>query len=356
MNSSKADAPDAASWGVDQLQLLTALGFGPDSVLMSEPKLFVDLPFLAALQRELMNELGSEDTERTLFHVGAIHGLRDAARIGSVTGPHSVTVCSPLPMRFGRQKTRDGALELAGTWPDQYEAEARLSKLGASERPSCALSSGYTSGWLSGTLGRDVVAVERSCRAAGAEECTFIVREEQAWADEAAGNPDETERPVSKHLPIASLRAVAGDVQNPAMTSPVNASQTTQVEVLPDQMDPDDPSVHIWGPVMVMPFTSPEVCLQTIEMLSTDDATGGVRVVVLDLGGEILDESFGAAAVESLVERVHTWGAEVILTGISPFSEEVIAELQANLLLSRKELPEAIAYAFQIAEAQRHLL
>ena len=114
MNSSKADAPDAASWGVDQLQLLTALGFGPDSVLMSEPKLFVDLPFLAALQRELMNELGGEDTERTLFHIGAIHGLRDAARISSVA-PHTVTVCSPLPMRFGRQKTRDGALELAPT-------------------------------------------------------------------------------------------------------------------------------------------------------------------------------------------------------------------------------------------------
>ena len=44
------------------------------------------------------------------------------------------------------------------------------------------------------------------------------------------------------------------------------------------------------------------------------------------------------------------------MTGISPLSEHVVAELQASHLLSRKDLPEAIAYAFQIAEAQRHLL
>ncbi len=114
--------------------------------------------------------------------------------------------------------------------------------------------------------------------------------------------------------------------------------------------------MHIWGPVMVMPFTGPEAALQTIELLEQDDATRAVRVVVLDLCGVLLDEGFGAAAVERLIEDIQSWGAEVILTGISPLSEEVVAELQATLLLSRKDLPEAIAYAFQIAEAQRHLL
>ena len=77
---------------------------------------------------------------------------------------------------------------------------------------------------------------------------------------------------------------------------------------------------------------------------------------MLDLCGAVLDEAFGAAALENLIENVQSWGAEVILTGISPLSEDVVAELQANLLLSRKDLPEAIAYAFQVAEAQRHLL
>ena len=68
-------------WGLEELQVLAALGFGPDSALMSEPKLFVDCAFLAALQDELHCELGAEEAERAFFHIGLIHGLRDAARI-----------------------------------------------------------------------------------------------------------------------------------------------------------------------------------------------------------------------------------------------------------------------------------
>ena len=107
---------------------------------------------------------------------------------------------------------------------------------------------------------------------------------------------------------------------------------------------------------MVMPFAGPEAALQTIELLGREAPTHQVRVVVLDLCGLVVDEGFGAAALESVVAAVQDWGAEVILTGISPLSEAAVADLQASLLLSRKDLPEAIAYAFQIAEAQRHLL
>jgi hypothetical protein len=47
------------------------------------------------------------------------------------------------------------------------------------------------------------------------------------------------------------------------------------------------------------------------------------------------------------------WGAEPILTGISPLSEPVVADLEKTHLVMRKDLPAAIAAAFQIAEAQR---
>jgi len=345
MPSSRVDVSDPG-WGLDELQLLTALGFGPDSALMSSPKLFVDLPFLAALQRELEDELGATDAARTLFHIGAIHGLRDAARISEGRpGPRAVVECPPLSIRFGTQHGRDGWIELPGGWPDHFEAEARLSKLGAARAPACVLSAGYTSGWLSGTLGRDMVAVECTCRAAGDAACTFVARDEEVALRDAD---------APRRLPLAALRAVAGEVRDAAIAGP--AGPGSLVDVLPTHLDPEDPAVHIWGPVMVMPFTGPETSLHTVEMLSRDDASRGVRVVVLDLCGEMLDEGFGAAAVESLVEQVQSWGAEVVLTGISPLSEVAVAELQTNLLLSRKDLPEAIAYAFQIAEAQRHLL
>ena len=32
---------------------------------------------------ELVDELGEQDAERTLFHIGVIHGLRDADRVGN---------------------------------------------------------------------------------------------------------------------------------------------------------------------------------------------------------------------------------------------------------------------------------
>jgi hypothetical protein len=70
----------------------------------------------------------------------------------------------------------------------------------------------------------------------------------------------------------------------------------------------------------------------------------------------VLDDGLGAAALERVVGEIQSWNAEVILTGVSPLSEETVAELQASHMLTRKDLAEAVAYAFQIADAQRRLL
>ena len=42
--------------------------------------------------------------------------------------------------------------------------------------------------------------------------------------------------------------------------------------------------------------------------------------------------------------------------GVSPLSERVVGELQGSHLVVRKDLPLAIASAFQIAHAQRRFL
>jgi anti-anti-sigma regulatory factor len=348
MRSSEAEESCRQGWGLEELQLLAALGFGPDSALMSDPKLFVDGPFLSALQSELVCELGEEEAARTFFHIGLIHGLRDAARIGNaepgVDGVVGILEAPPLAMRLGPSGATDekAGIALAGSWPEHFEAEARLGKLGVSRAACCSLSAGYTSGWLSGTLERDVVVRELSCRAAGDASCSFVAQDEHRARQSGS---------TRSHLPIAAVRAVA------LAPGPGSApGDRSHVDTLPTQIDPDDPAVHIWGPVMVMPFTHPEAAMQTVEMLTRDEATRAVRVVVLDLGGCMLDEAFGAAALEHVIDAMQSWGAEVVLTGISPLSEEVVAQLQAALMLTRKDLSEAIAYAFQIADAQRHLL
>jgi anti-anti-sigma regulatory factor len=81
-----------------------------------------------------------------------------------------------------------------------------------------------------------------------------------------------------------------------------------------------------------------------------------VRVVVVDLGGAIIDESFGALELERVLETIERLGAEPILTGIAPLSERTVAGLEVAHLVVQKDLPSAIAAAFQIADAMRRAL
>jgi hypothetical protein len=339
---------------MEELEMLAALGLGPDSPLMTGPKLFMSTEFLAALQVEMEDELGRSDAHIALFQIGLLHGLQQARRIvdsqDTAPGRRPLVESPSLAMRFGPIESDAGALRVAGCWPDRHEAQAHLAKLGRSVHPACSLSAGYTSGWLSGTLDLDILALECSCATAGADHCTFVAREVEAWCDDG----DERAVELLQRVPIASLRASTRVDQRPAPRGP--AAFASPLESMPMDLDPDDPAVHVWGPVMVMPLTEIEMALETIETLGRDPGMRSVRVVVLDLGGAVIDEGFGAAGLERLIEEVEAWGAETILTGISPLSETVVAELQASHLLSRKDLPEAIAYAFQIAEAQRYLL
>ena len=76
-------------------------------------------------------------------------------------------------------------------------------------------------------------------------------------------------------------------------------------------------------------------------------------MIVVDLGGAIIDEAFGALALEQLVQTAEGWGAEVIFVDPSPLSERVLADLDHPPLLVEKGLEAAVALAFQIARSQR---
>src|SRR5262249_13953415 len=120
-----------------------------------------------------------------------------------------------------------------------------------------------------------------------------------------------------------------------------------------ERYEPGSPVIHVWGPVMILPFAGPDECLRSLDLLGRDAGARAVRVVIVDLSGAVIDEGFGAASLEQVLAAVESWGAEPVLTGISPLSEPVVADLQKTHLVIRKDLPEAIASAFQIAEAQR---
>ena len=111
--------------------------------------------------------------------------------------------------------------------------------------------------------------------------------------------------------------------------------------------------MHVWGPVMVVPYAGDQTAV-AVEAVSRQPAAAGVTVVVVDLQGAIVDDGFGAVALERVVEVIESHGAEAVLAGLSPLSARVVAGLGHEPIATRKDLRSAIALAFQIAESQRH--
>lgn len=329
-----------------EMDILSALGFGPETLLSSEPKLFVNHRFFGSLLVEIEEELGSRGARRALFQIGLLFGLRDAYRIAaheSAQGPDAPAESTLIAIQLQQAEPsaeRNG-IEMAGHWPEAYEAASRLTRLGEASDACCALSAGYTSGWLSGSFDADILVVERECKAAGHDTCRFEAREIDAW--QAAGDADATA--LLPDLGFDAFREISESFARPLDVMHSAAP-----------FDFDATMVHVWGPVMVLPFSNIDEALHTVEMLGRDPETADVRTVVVDLRGEGLDEGFSAAALEQILETIEAWGAEAILTGVSPLAEPIVADLEVKHLLLRKDLPGAIAAAFQIAEAQRHLL
>jgi hypothetical protein len=155
-----------------------ALGFDPEAVLVRDPGVLLDPRFLGALRAELVDDMGPEEAALTLLQIGFLHGMRDAARVvdSTLEGPSQAAPLmapSPLAIRFRTNPHAQphGAIELHGCWPERNEATAQLALSDSSARGGCSLSEGYTSGWLSGILDANIVALETTCSAAGDDAC-----------------------------------------------------------------------------------------------------------------------------------------------------------------------------------------
>lgn len=335
--------------------MLNRLGFGPDTVLMNDPKLFVDGRFLSSLLVELEEELNESESSLALFQIGLLHGLRDAVRLrgrdedepGSSVMDTAQT--TPLVMHWttGAQTDDSGRISFQGCWPEKHEAVARISRLGAAPGPSCAMSAGYTTGWLCGALDRSIIVRETECAATGAASCRFEARESTVWQE--SGEPDVCS--ILAEVPFEAFRKVAA-------SPPIERNQNPPIGVDSSDagFDRSQAVVHIWGPVMVLPFTTLDEALGTVDMLGRDPGISEIRAVVIDLRDRPLDEGFGAAALEQVLETIESWDAQSLITGVSSESEPAIESLEASHLILRKDLSEAIATAFQISDAQRHQL
>jgi hypothetical protein len=103
---------------------------------------------------------------------------------------------------------------------------------------------------------------------------------------------------------------------------------------------------------MVIPFSGVDEALRSLDLIGRDPAAREVSVVIVDVTNAILDEAFDAAALELVVSAAQGWGAEAVLAGVSPLTEGAVADLERQGVTAHKDLPFAIASAFQIVRAQ----
>jgi anti-anti-sigma regulatory factor len=310
-----------------------------DEGLAADVRFLADPRLLAAVHTELRRSRLPGDASAALLRAGFLHGLRDGGRARHGDGISGMAA-PILAMRFASATAGGSAgrpLALHGSWPAKLEAEAVLMACGRPTVPSCLLSTGYTSGWMSALWESDVLVVERSCAACGDDLCRFEARDAGAWL---AGG-ESVASGLLAALPFGVLRDRVD-------------RELREVPDLPagEAFDPASPAIHVWGPVMVVPYAGDETAV-AVEAVASDPAAAGVTVVVVDLQGAIIDDGFGAVALERVVEVIEGRGAEAVLAGISPLSERVVAGLGCGSISMRKDLRSAIALGFQIAESQR---
>jgi len=361
---------------------LEELGFGPDSILMADPKLFLDSAFLAIVTAEFRQELGTKCCRQALIEIGRHHGLRDASRtVRSESRADLDPAVAPAPsgpnlsIRFaGTEQSADG-LTVRGSWPEAHESLARLSRLGASTLPSCHLSTGYTAGWLAEIYDAEAEVKEIACRSKGDRLCEFEAHVSGLEPQQKEINPDSitlrSKESNAETTPEAEDKALidhaaadtdALDPNNPAQRLPALPHEGSPMDAaspegsIYSRINPEDDAVHAWGPVMVLPFTDPEIADRTIETLEGESFTRDIKVVVIDLRGLAIDSEKSGESIERILKRIDRWHAQAILAGVTEANQASVQAFSATCLVCRNKLSEAIAMGFQIAEAQRHAL
>ncbi len=315
--------------------------------LANEPRLLTDARLLGALHAEIAAKHARAEAERTLFQMGLLHGLRDALGSVSLVGDRAGVGMTPrLAVSLDPRAGSEEAAAMRGCWPDAYEAGARVARLGRSDGVCCALSAGYTAGWYSGLLERDLVAVEQTCVARGDADCRFELRDTESWRELR----DRRALGFLDGLPFQAFRDLA--LRSQATSGP----PAPPARLADPEGGGDAPVVHVWGPVMVIPFSGVDEALRGLDLIGRDPAARAVSVVILDLTGAVLDSGSGAAALELVVSAVEGWGAEPLLAGIGPLAEQAAGDLERRGIAAHKDLPTAIAAAFQIARAQERTI
>jgi DNA-binding NtrC family response regulator len=164
--------------------LTELLDFRPDQgiIRLHEQRVVIlSAAAMGLLRKELVDTLGVETARRLLLRFGFADGYHDAVNLRGRSQWRS-----PLDgLRAGAMlHTLEGIVREDVIWHDSYEAEQHVHHYGTSPAPVCWSLVGYTSGYVSACLGREIYFRETTCAGQGARRCGVIGRDADGWGAE----------------------------------------------------------------------------------------------------------------------------------------------------------------------------
>jgi hypothetical protein len=271
---------------------------------------------------------------------GLTDGLRVARGFQEGAAAPSQLAGAALPLLFTPER---GALpgHLAGALRDGVEARLHRARHPRAEAPVCAVSAGYAAGWYSALLSDFYLVKETACLACGAPCCVFDARPAQHWVQ-------AQETWASELLPCLDYPQLWSSAQKRVESAPLASGG------LLGEFDSMSPAVHVWGPVMVLPYSGADDSEAAIDAIRADVGPGQIRVVVIDATGVRLD-AVERSGLLRLVDAVEARDLEPVVAGLR-------CALQASpprardclgMPLLAPDLTRAIALAFQLCHGHQ---
>jgi DNA-binding NtrC family response regulator len=186
--------------GPQTLHLAELLDFRPDQgiIRLHEQRVVIlSAAAMGLLRKELVDTLGLETARRVLLRFGFADGYHDAVsmrdRSNSTTpldGLRSGAILHTLEGIVRAEVVKIEHDESTGrfaeevVWHDSYEAEQHVHHYGRGASPVCWSLVGYSSGYVSASLGKEVYFRETACLGQGAKVCSAVGRDADSWGEE----------------------------------------------------------------------------------------------------------------------------------------------------------------------------
>jgi DNA-binding NtrC family response regulator len=186
--------------GPRTLHLAELLDFRPEQgiIRLHEQRVVIlSAAAMGLLRKELVDTLGLQTARRVLLRFGFADGYHDAVSMrdrsqwstpldGLRSGAmlHTLEGIVRAEILKIEHDESTGRFSEEVVWHDSYEAEQHLHHYGRGSVPVCWSLVGYSSGYVSACLGKEIYFRETACRGQGEKVCFTVGRDADSWGDE----------------------------------------------------------------------------------------------------------------------------------------------------------------------------